>query len=388
MSSSFDLTTAFDALDDSLVSDVVDLDSWCSSLSPPISSDEPVHHSTPRPRQKRHPRTRGHPRPSPAFALSPVTPSVAAPPVLSTSAVASSSAQSSSAPEKPDKGKGRQQATPVPPSTGSVDPSPIPATSSADLTPEQHLCLVWVLKRLDEWLACGWEPRVDQSRLRSLAEIFNSAETVAEGGIANLCLADLTWRLADSEGWERSAGSSIMGAIDIQVTVTKILYRDYGDSLIDSWTAQMEELATFARKGMREAHYLLTRRMPTFRCMMQRAGVSLSISRLLVERLMAGGEISYSLSESPLPELTPSALSTPLLRSLTRLSSPSSPVANFGTSSPVAECLPTPTPLADIGVFDATPSVTGLPTMTELVEQFMEDLLTQEFSPTQLDEDI
>ena len=61
MSSFFDINTAFDALDDSLVSDVVDLDSWASSLSPPVASDEPVRHSTPRPRQKRHTRTRGHP---------------------------------------------------------------------------------------------------------------------------------------------------------------------------------------------------------------------------------------------------------------------------------------------------------------------------------------
>ena len=234
MSSSYDIATVYDALDDSLVSDVIDLDSWCSSLSPPVSSDEPVRHSTPRPRQKRHSRTRGHPRPTPAFALPPITPSVAAPPVLSAPAVASSSAQSSSVLGKPDKGKGRQQATPSPSPTSLVDLSPAP-TTSADLTPEQHVCLVRVLKRLDEWFACGWEPGVDKSRLRSLAEIFNSAEAVAEGGITDLCLADLTWRLANSEGWEKSAGSSIMGAIDIQVTVTKILYKDYGDSLITSF---------------------------------------------------------------------------------------------------------------------------------------------------------
>ena len=227
MSSSFDLNTAYDTLDDSLVSDVIDLDSWCSSLSPPVPSTEPVRHSTSHPHQKHHLRMRGHPRPTPAFALPPITPSVAAPPVLSAPAVASTSAQSSSAPGRPDKGKGRQQATSSPPPTRSVDPSPVPANSLADLTPEQHVCLVRVLKRLDEWLARGWEPRVDQSRLRSLAEIFNSAEAVAEGGIADLHLADLAW--------EKSAGSSIMGAIDIQVTVTKILYKDYGDSLIESF---------------------------------------------------------------------------------------------------------------------------------------------------------
>ena len=61
MSSSFDINTAFDALNDSLVSDVIDLDSWTSSLSPPVTSDEPVRHSAPRSRQKRYPRTRGHP---------------------------------------------------------------------------------------------------------------------------------------------------------------------------------------------------------------------------------------------------------------------------------------------------------------------------------------
>ncbi|KIM62853.1 hypothetical protein SCLCIDRAFT_24677 [Scleroderma citrinum Foug A] len=303
----------------------------------------------------------------------------------------------------------------TPPPASSVDPSPVPATSSADLTPEQHLCLVRVLKHLDEWLARGWEPRVDKSRLRSLAEIFNSAEAVADGGLADLCLADLAWRLADSEGWEKSAGSSIMGAIDIQVTVTKILYKDYGDSLIASfhsflgrkeaeleirnqsfqrgfdsktWTAQMEELATFALKGMREADYLLTRRTPTFLRMMKHAKVSPNISPLLAERLTGSGTISYSRSDSPLPELTPSTPPTPQLRSLTPHSYPSLEVANFDTFSPVAERCPTPTLLADIGVSAETPLVTGPATMTELVDQFMEDLLTQEFCPVLLDEDI
>ena len=144
----------------------------------------------------------------------------------------------------------------------------------------------------------------------------------------------------------------------------------------------------FAHKGMREADYLLTRRIPAFRRMMRHAGVSPSISRLLAERLTAGGEISYSLSESPLPELTPSVPSTPLLRSLTRHSSPLPQPANFDINSPVAERLLTITPLEDIGASGAIPSVIGPPTMTELVEAFMEDLLTQEFSPVQLDEDI
>ena len=236
MSSSYNVNTAFNALDDSLVSNVFDLDSWTSSLSPPVSnaSTEPVRHSA-RPRQKCHTRSRGHPRPTPAFALPPVSTAVVTSPVLSTPAVASSSTGSSGAPARTDKGKGRQQTTSPPPPTSTVDPSAKPAATSADLTPEQHVCLVRVLKRLDEWLAHGWQPGIDQSRLRSLAEIFNFAEAIAEGGIADLCLADLAWRLADSEGWEKSAGSSIMGAIDIQVSVTKILYKDYGDALIDSF---------------------------------------------------------------------------------------------------------------------------------------------------------
>ena len=248
MSSSFDINTAFDSLDDSLVSDVIDLDSWTSSFSTPVPSDEPVRHSTPRPR-RRHTRMRGHPRPSPAITVSPVTTAVVASPVLSTPAVASTSTQSGVL----DKGKGRQPATPSPSPASSVDPAGEPATTLADLTPEQHLCLVRMLKRLDEWFTSGWEPRIDKPHVRSLAEIFNSAEAVAEGGIADLCLADLAWRLADSEGWEKSTGSSIMGAIDIQVTITKILYKDYGDALIDSFRSFLgrkeAELGNSGRPG-------------------------------------------------------------------------------------------------------------------------------------------
>ena len=51
MSSSYDISTVYDALDDSLVSNVIDLDSWTSSFSPSVTSDEPIHHATPRPRQ-------------------------------------------------------------------------------------------------------------------------------------------------------------------------------------------------------------------------------------------------------------------------------------------------------------------------------------------------
>ena len=150
----------------------------------------------------------------------------------------------------------------------------------------------------------------------------------------------------------------------------------------------MEELAKFARKGMREADYLLTRRMPAFLRTMRRAKASLNISPLLAEHLTGDGEISYSRSDSPLPELTPSAPSMPLLRSLTPHFSPSRQVVNFGISLPVAELSPTPTPWEDISVLGATPSVIGPPTMTEVVDQFMEDLLTQEFCPVLLDEDI
>ena len=150
----------------------------------------------------------------------------------------------------------------------------------------------------------------------------------------------------------------------------------------------MEDLALFVQKGMREADYLLRRRTPAFLCMMKHARLSPDISALLAQHLMGHGEISFSLSDSPLPELTPSTPSTPLLRSPSCRLSPSSAIANSVISLPVEEPLPTPILLEDIDVFDATPSVTGLPTMTELVEEFMEDLLTQEFSPTLLDEDI
>ena len=155
-----------------------------------------------------------------------------------------------------------------------------------------------------------------------------------------------------------------------------------------AWTGQMEELATFAQKGMREADYLLTRRTPTFLRMMRRAGLSPNISPSLAQHLTAHGKTSFSVSNSPLLELTPSAPSTPRVLSLKRHLFPFPPEASFATSLPVEEPLPTPTPSAGIGVFGATPSVIGHLTMTELVEEFMEDLLTQEFSPTLLDEDI
>ena len=155
-----------------------------------------------------------------------------------------------------------------------------------------------------------------------------------------------------------------------------------------TWIDQMEELARFARKGMREADYLLTCRTPAFLRMMRRADPSPSISPLLAQRLTAHGETSFSVSDSPLLELMPSVPSTPRVLSLTRRSSHSPLEANFATNLPVAEPSLTPIPLEDIDVFSATPSVIGHPTMTELMDEYMEDLLTREFCPILLDEDI
>ena len=231
MSQSFDINTSYDALDET-VYDVFDVDAYCSSLSPTISTPEPVPNtSVPASRLKRYPKTRGHPCPSPAIISPPV--------VSAASAIATTSSLPATAPAKPNKGKGCQRAAVATPPTSPVDASPSAkstvSTATVKLTPEQHVCLVRMLKRLNEWLAQGWQPGVDESRLRNMAEIFNSAEAIAEGSLSNIRCADLAWRLADSEGWEKSAGSSIMGAIDIQVTVTKILYKDYGESLIASF---------------------------------------------------------------------------------------------------------------------------------------------------------
>ena len=231
MSQSFDISTSYDALDDT-VYDIFDVDAYCSSLSPSVPSTESVPNTpTPTPRLKHYPKTCGHPRPSPAVVPPPVVTTAST--IASTSSVPAATSIDSG---KPNKGKGRQRAAATPPTSGPVDtPSSALPTASIKLTPEQHVCLVWVLKRLDEWLAQGWQPGVDESRLWHLAEIFNSAEAIAEGSLSNICRADLAWRLTDSEGWEKSAGSSIMGAIDIQVTVTRILYKDYGESLISSF---------------------------------------------------------------------------------------------------------------------------------------------------------
>ena len=231
MSQSFDIDTSYDALDET-VYDIFDMDAYCSSLSPPVSTPESVPHATtPASRLKRYPKTCGYPHPSPAI--------ISAPVVSAASAVTTTSSLPATPATKPNKGKGHQHAAIAAPPSSPVDTSP-PAESAAsteaiEITPEQHVCLVRMLKRLDEWLAQGWQPGVDESRLWNMAEIFNSAEAVAEGSLSNIRRTDLAWRLADSEGWEKSAGSSIMRAIDIQVTVTKILYKDYGESLIASF---------------------------------------------------------------------------------------------------------------------------------------------------------
>ena len=175
MSLSYDINTEYDTLDCS-VYDVFDVDAYCSLSSSVPDSESVPHTPTPAPSLKRYPKTRGHPRPSPAVA------------VLSPPAVASTSSLSPAVPTKPDKGKGHQRSAVAAPLTSPVEPIPTSTTStdSVRLTPEQHLCLVQVLKHLDKWLTQGWEPGVDKSHLRTLAEIFNSAESVAEGSLSNI----------------------------------------------------------------------------------------------------------------------------------------------------------------------------------------------------------
>ena len=144
MSLLFNADTTYDALDDS-VYDIFNLDAYCSSLSPSVPNSEPFPNpSAPAPHLKRFPKTCGHPRPSPAIVPAP--------------AVTPTPAQPVNVPAQPDKGKGRQCTTPAPPPTCSVDTtSSSISTDSVPLTPEQHLCLVRVLKRLNKWFAQGWE---------------------------------------------------------------------------------------------------------------------------------------------------------------------------------------------------------------------------------------
>ena len=143
----------------------------------------------------------------------------------------------------------------------------------------------------------------------------------------------------------------------------------------------------YAQNGMKAANYLLMRRMPEFLHMMKHAGVSPSTSPLLAERLTGSGSTSCSLSMNLPLEPTLFVPAMPLVRSLTTRSPPSSSTTNYATFSRVVDASPTPTPLEDFDAFSATPSGTGLPTMTELVDQFMEDQLTQEFCPVMLAED-
>ena len=157
---------------------------------------------------------------------------------------------------------------------------------------------------------------------------------------------------------------------------------------LKGWTAHLEELATYAQNGMKAADYLLVRWLPSFLCMMKRAQLSPDTSLLLAERLASSGSTSCSLSVSLPPEPTLSIPAMPLVRSLMRRSPPSRQEINFDTFSRVVDRSPTPTPSEHTVAFGVTPSDIGLPTMTEVVDQFMEDLLTQEFSPIVLDEDI
>ena len=93
MSQSFDLNTSYDALDNT-VYDIFDVDAYCSSLSPPVSTPESIPNTpTASSCSKRHPRTRGHPvlpqplyhRPSPSYQppLSPRRPLSPLPTLLS-----------------------------------------------------------------------------------------------------------------------------------------------------------------------------------------------------------------------------------------------------------------------------------------------------------------
>ena len=143
----------------------------------------------------------------------------------------------------------------------------------------------------------------------------------------------------------------------------------------------------YAQNGMKAADYLLMKRLPAFQRMMRHAGASPNISPLLAERLTRSGSTSCSPFVSLPPEPTLFVPAMPLVRSLTGRSLPSRQAINFDTFLRVVDASPTPTPLEDFDVFDATPSVIGPPTMTEIVDQFMEDLLTQEFSPVVLTED-
>ena len=99
------------------------------------------------------------------------------------------------------------------------------------------------------------------------------------------------------------------------------------------------------------------------------------------------GSTSCSLSVNLPPEPTLFVPITPLVCSLTACSPPSSSTTNYATFSWVVDASPTPTPSEDFDAFGATPSGIGPLTMTELMDQFMEDQLTWEFCPVMLAED-
>ena len=145
---------------------------------------------------------------------------------------------------------------------------------------------------------------------------------------------------------------------------------------------------TYAQNRMRAADYLLAWRLPSFLCMMKRAQLSPDISPLLAERLASSGSTSCSRSVNLPLEPMLSAPAMPLVRSLTCLSPLSKRETNFNIFSQGVDTSPTPTLSEHINASDAIPSDTGPQTMTDAIEQFMEDLLTQEFSPIVLNEDI
>ena len=129
MSQSFDINTSYDALDET-VYDIIDVDAYCSSLSPSVPDTESVPNTpTPAPRLKRYPKTRRHPRPSPAIIPPPVVP--ATPALASTSSVP---AAAGTKPSKPDKGKGRQHsAVPTPSPVLWTPPRPLPPSPRSSL---------------------------------------------------------------------------------------------------------------------------------------------------------------------------------------------------------------------------------------------------------------
>ena len=141
-------------------------------------------------------------------------------------------------------------------------------------------------------------------------------------------------------------------------------------------------------RGTGNIDYLLVWRLPLFHCMMKRVRLCPDTSPLLAERLASSGSTSYSPFVNLLPEPTLSVPTMPLVRSLTCHSPLSRQEINFDTFSQGVDKCPTPTLSEPTIAFDVTPSDIGPQTMTDVIEQFMEDLHTQEFYPITLDEDI